>query len=300
ALDRLPNDLERAKAAGCQRLDDALARVKDPIVLMQYFAQGRDTLEFSSRLMHRWPTDNHSQYRLEWASKYVAEKIAALLTQDACTSILKKLIENLSDSASGIMFEAYVHHVFRKGGHVFQIRALEAGESSESSEASGSSEASKLEIRQGPEIAHFDTISSAEKGTLCIPKIRNFACVDLLLAPRDLLQITVSQKHPIKGAPLSNLVESLVKCHWIPSADKAQAADEPRLIFVVPGDIYDSFKKQNYVTKEGTVYREMPVKVQVQLQRVKQYVLKIDLESAAAGKSPGLQEAGHQEADMKE
>ncbi|KAK5796887.1 hypothetical protein F5H01DRAFT_285699 [Linnemannia elongata] len=260
-----------------QRLEQALDRVKDPVILMQYFSQGRDTLDFSSRLIHRWPMDDHDTFRLEWASTYVAEKVAALLSQDTCTQMLKKLVMDPNGSASGIMFEAYVLRTFREGGHIFELKDLETGQSA------------RLEIPRNPEVTHFNTITPVTAGTLCIPKICNYACVDLLLAPRDLFQITVSKNHPIKGLPLSKLIDNLIQARWI------LPHDEPRLIFVVPGHVYADFEKQDYLTSEGKVYRTVPADIQ----RVRQYVLKIDLESAAGGKSPGLQIPVQQNAGTK-
>jgi hypothetical protein len=58
--------------------------------------------------------DGHRTFRLEWASAYVAEKVVTLMTQDACTQMLKRLIANPSGSSSGIMFEAYVLRAFRE------------------------------------------------------------------------------------------------------------------------------------------------------------------------------------------
>jgi hypothetical protein len=126
-LNFTPDDLDRAKAMACERLEQALERVKDPVMLMQYFSQGKDTLEFSSRLIHRWPVNDHGTFRLDWASEYIVEKVATLLTEDACAQMLKRLIADPSGSSSGIMFEAYVLHVFREGGHTFEIKNLETG-----------------------------------------------------------------------------------------------------------------------------------------------------------------------------
>ncbi|KAK5801644.1 hypothetical protein F5H01DRAFT_384180 [Linnemannia elongata] len=236
-LNLIPDDLESAKAMACERLGQALDRVKDPVMLMQFFAQGKDTLDFSSRLIHRWPTNGHRTFRLEWASTYVAEKVGTLLTQDTCTQMLKKLIADPSGSSSGIMFEAYVLHAFREGGHIFEIKDLGTGQS------------------------------------------RNYACVDLLMAPRNLFQITISRTHAIKGPPLLKLIGSLIEAHCI-SPD-----DEPWLIFVVPSQVYADFETQTYLSSERKVYQRLPAA----LRRVRQHVLKIDLESAAAGRSPGLQ-----------
>ncbi|KAK3833207.1 MAG: hypothetical protein J3R72DRAFT_527227 [Linnemannia gamsii] len=260
--------LENAKIKACARLEGAINMAKDPVMLMQFFAQGKDSLEFSSPLIHRWPMGDHSTFRLEWASIYVAEKVADLLNQDACNQMLERLIADPKGSASGVIFEAYVLRTFRDGGHTFEIRNLENEDE----------DLASLEIPRNPKTEHFDKITPVPADTLCIPKICNYACVDLLLAPRDLFQITVSDKHPIKGVPLSKLLESLTQAGW-------GSSKERRLFFVVPGRVYADFKKQNYLTLEEKVYKTIPVEIQC----VKQYVLKIDLESAVSGKSPGLQ-----------
>ncbi|KAK5809561.1 hypothetical protein F5H01DRAFT_415530 [Linnemannia elongata] len=265
ALNRRPDDLQRAKAKALERLVKALHKVNDPVTLMQFFSQGRDTLEFS-RLIHCWPTDDHENFRLEWASTYVAGEVAELLTQNSCTQMLKRLIKDPNESAS-------VLHTFREGGHTFELKDLETGQ------------CGRLEIARNPEITHFKTNTPTTAGTLCIPKIGNYACVDLLLAPRDLFQITVSKSHPIKGPPLSKLIDSLIQARWIPSLDEPWLPiEELRLISVVPSHVYTDFKKQNYLTSLGNVYCTVPADIL----RVKQYALKIDLESAASGKSPGL------------
>ncbi|KAK5797017.1 hypothetical protein F5H01DRAFT_373560 [Linnemannia elongata] len=272
-----PDDLDSAKVTACERLEQALKTVQDPVTLMQYFSQAKESLDFSSRLIHRWPTNDHRNFRLEWASTYVAEKVAALLSQDAQKIVLERLISEPNGSASGIMFEAYVLRAFREGGHTFEIRDLLTGD------------LASLDIPWNPEVTHFDKITPVPAGTLCIPKICNYPCVDLLLAPRDLFQITVSKSHPVKGPPLSKLISSLLQARWI------SPLGELRLIFVVPSHVYTDFEKQDYLTSEGKVYRTVPADIQ----RVRQYVLKIDLESAAGGKSPGLQIPVQQNAGTK-
>ncbi|KAK5827649.1 hypothetical protein F5H01DRAFT_100823 [Linnemannia elongata] len=266
-LNLSPDDLDSAKVTACECLEQALKTVKNPVTLMQYFSQAEGSLDFSSRLIHRWPMNGHRTFRLEWASTYVAEKVAALLSQDAQKKVLERLISDPNGSASGIMFEAYVHRAFREGGHTFEIRDLLTGD------------LASLDIPWNPEVTHFDKITPVPAGTLCIPKICNYPCVDLLLAPRELFQITVSKSHPVKGPPLSKLISSLLQARWISSLG------EPRLIFVVPSHVYADFEKQDYLTSEGKVYRTVPTDIH----RVRQYVLKIDLESAAAVRSPGLQ-----------
>ncbi|KAF9944005.1 hypothetical protein BGZ72_002940, partial [Mortierella alpina] len=272
-LNMCPKNLNAAKDAACENLEMALEFVSKPVSLMGSFSQAKETLKFSSRLIHRWPTNGHRKYRLEWASTYVAERIATLLCQEARSMVLERLIRDPGDSDGGIMFEAYILRVFQEGGHTFEIRDLETGA------------VTTLTLPERPETRHFKVIPPVQAGTLCIPKISNYACVDMLLASRDLFQITVSTDHAIKGPPLSKLISNLIETGWIPPPDQPRGPlHEPRLVFIVPSQIYDDFKKQDYLTSEGKVYRAMPA----ELLRVKQYVLKIDLEAAAAGRSPGL------------
>ncbi|KAG9319595.1 hypothetical protein KVV02_003139 [Mortierella alpina] len=78
--DSIDNDREKltkvAKKSAIQRVDEALDSVKDPMVLLQYFAQGREALEFSNRLLHRWPSnEDHDEYRLEWALASIRDRL---------------------------------------------------------------------------------------------------------------------------------------------------------------------------------------------------------------------------------
>ncbi|KAI8599790.1 hypothetical protein EDD21DRAFT_151048 [Dissophora ornata] len=262
-----PSNLQVVIERSSERLVHALDNVDDPVKMMQLFAQGKDSLDFSSRLVHRWPVGDHRTFRLEWASTYVAEKVADLLNQNSCTQMLEMLIKKPDGSASGIIFEAYVLRTFRDGGHTFELKDLQTGKTD------------RLIIPRKPDVMHFQTITSTKAGQLWIPTIHNFACVDMLLSPRDLLQITVSKTHPIKGPPLLKLVESLVEHSWIAQPKEA------RLIFVVPGHVFADFRKQNYLTSAEKVYKKVPADIK----SVKQYVLKIDVKAAAAGKSPGLE-----------
>lgn len=218
-----------------------------------------DALEFSSRLIHRWPSDDkHRSFRLEWASAHVAEKVGDLVTGDACRGILNGLINDPEGSSSRIMFQAYVFRIFREGGHTFELKDLRNGK------------LSQMTIPQQPDTIHFEVVSEGPS-RLFTPKVRNYACADMLLSPRDLFQITVSSQHPVKEPPFANHMANIIEEKgWVSKPEEA------RLIFVVPSNVYDDFKEQNYLLSAN-------------VGPVKQYVLKIDLESAAAGKEPGLQ-----------
>ncbi|RUP49956.1 hypothetical protein BC936DRAFT_140878 [Jimgerdemannia flammicorona] len=112
----------------------------------------------------------------------------------------------------------------------------------------------------------------AEK--LLLPSNPNHPCVNLVLTPDNMFQVTVSSQHHIKQTPLKNIVDK------IPNSDR-----KSRLYFIVPADVYTNFRLQNYETEDGKVAKNVP---RVITDRVEQWALKFDLRSAAIGKSPGV------------
>ncbi|RUP47599.1 hypothetical protein BC936DRAFT_145547 [Jimgerdemannia flammicorona] len=109
---------------------------------------------------------------------------------------------------------------------------------------------------------------------LLLPSNPNHPCVDLVLTPDNMFQVTVSSQHPIKQNPLKNIVDK------IPNSDR-----KSRLYFIVPADVYTNFRLQNYETEDGKVAKNVPKAI---TDRVEQWALKFDLRTAAIGKSPGV------------
>lgn len=182
--------------------------------------------------------------------------------------ILKALIDNPDGGANGLMFEVYVLRAFKVGGYRFELKDIETGE------------LTHLEIPLNPVVKRFYTIVESEPNQLWIPYASNFPCVDFLLSPRDLFQVTVSKTHPIKGQQLSELVDNLGRHHWF------KQDEQPRLIFVVPEYAFHDYPLQNYHATTGKNYAKGSF-IPANIRSLKQYVMKIDLASAAAGKSPG-------------
>ena len=52
---RNPNDIITAEDKAFSRVRRAIDEVKDASKLLEYIGQAKDSLEFSSRLLHRWP-----------------------------------------------------------------------------------------------------------------------------------------------------------------------------------------------------------------------------------------------------
>ncbi|KAG0076645.1 hypothetical protein BGZ90_008382 [Linnemannia elongata] len=261
-----PDNYAGAKKRVYEHVRLAIDFVKDPLKMMQYFRQVSDSLEVSGHLLHRWPSDDHNDFHLEWASSHVAEEVSKSLHDAAWKLILKSLITDTDGAAREVMFKTYVQYIFRKGGCEFQVKDLQDGT------------VTTLEIPPSPRVEWFKEIPALSAGASHIPKQCNHACVDLLLASRHLLKVTVYQKLDIKGPTFSTFLDRLIRQNWI------SPSDEALLIFVVPSEIYDDFRAQKYLNSAGNVYETGPH----QLQRVKQLALKIDLNPASTGQSPGI------------
>ena len=236
------------------RIKCAIDQVKDVSKLLQSFSQARESLNYSSRLLHYWPINGGKNYTLKWASSHIEEKLVEHLTDQAWGNLLNQLAIKDGSINRGCMFELYVHHIFRKGSCEFEIKEL------------GGSELGRLSVPKDPTIKFIKTpteLSGETDGVLFIPSIPNFACIDFFLAPDKMFQVTVSPNHPIKMEPFKTIVEKI-----------AQKKKVPRLYFVVPGDIYCDFTPQNFLTTAGTVAKSPAASIR----GIKQYALKIDLE----------------------
>ncbi|KAG0247513.1 hypothetical protein BG011_001367 [Mortierella polycephala] len=122
-----PGDTTGAKKSACARVLQAIDLVRAPLRLMQCFEQGEESPWYSSHLLHRWPTEDHKDFCLEWASAYIADKIGESLQDVTRQQILEKLAGVNVGTAKRPMFELYVRHIFRKGSYEFQTKKLQDG-----------------------------------------------------------------------------------------------------------------------------------------------------------------------------
>ncbi|KAF9143832.1 hypothetical protein BGX20_007084, partial [Mortierella sp. AD010] len=226
--------------------------------------QARDSLKHSSRLLHRWPTEDHEGFRLEWASPHVEEEVLKLTKDTTWHLILERLVNGKTGEAKGPMFELYARHLLRQGNWIFQARSLQGDPDI------------TITLPPNPPVQYFDKIETVVPGTLCVPNSFNFPCVDMLLAPNYLLQVTINKEHGIMSEKYGKLLQTLLEKGWIESFQEVQ------MVFIVPQDIYDEYKEQHYLTKRKTVNTRVPQA----LKDIKQYVLGIDLRAACTGGSP--------------
>ncbi|KAF9425540.1 hypothetical protein BGZ76_003185 [Entomortierella beljakovae] len=290
-LEVSPGNLDKAKKEAYSRVQKAIDNIKDPRKTMQHFEQARDSLEFSSRLLHRWPTsDDHSEFRLEWASTHIKDEVAEVIHDDAWKEILNKLIDDDIGTARGPMFELYVRKTLRKGGLTFLTEDLDTRVTSQ------------FEFPENPTVVRFKEIPDAPaENTLCIPKSSNFACVDLLLSRKSLFQVTVSRDHKIKGPPFQHLVNSLVEKNWVANPEELE------LFFIVPKDNSSNYPKQGFLSAAGTIYKRLPplmrnsVAPTLELRNVKPDFMdaKDDLESTQADLDSALSNLEEKELELK-
>ena len=114
-----------------------------------------------------------------------------------------------------------------------------------------------------------------EEGIIIKPTIRNFSAVDLILTPNCIFQITVSPKHPVKQSGLINIVQNMLAYRKNPNA-------KIFLYFIVPDDIYDTFRYQSYVTPKKKIGNDLEAFQAVKrkspiLSNVEQWVVKIKM-----------------------
>ena len=109
-----------------------------------------------------------------------------------------------------------------------------------------------------------------------MPTIPNFPAIDLALAPSSIFQVTISKDHSVKQAHLEEIVQNIL------------ADGKPRklrLYFIVPSDIYDDFPLQNLLNVDGKKAQKVPKVIR---EYVTQWAVKLDINSAARGLSPGI------------
>ncbi|RIA80828.1 hypothetical protein C1645_837982 [Glomus cerebriforme] len=229
-----------------ERIEEAILEVKNFDDLILCFTENASFVKISNRIIHRWPVPSYEEYYFEWASNYIYESVMRKLEKFRWDELLQK-IRNPTDvtNSRGIMFELYAIHHFetlKDENFGYDMRCLEVNDDH------------NIAVR---------------------PRVKNFGAVDLFVMPNVMFQFTVSQKHPIKQKELVKIIPNML-------AYRRDNGAKILLVFVVPDDIYDSFKLQRYVTPKKNndddlddfkdVERLSPI-----LNNVEQWVLKIDL-----------------------
>ncbi|CAI2187451.1 8276_t:CDS:2, partial [Funneliformis geosporum] len=221
------------------------------------------------------PDPSYNNYHLQWASRYIYDEIERRLEKQSWSSLLERIqmMRNYS-SARGIMFEMYVIHIFRSSNDQYAMRELP-----KSLKTKDILQHRKFSMGKSPTISNIriaKELSSKSDEIIILPETSNFSATDLFYTPDMIFQITVSNNHPIKQVELVNIIENM----------PAYRRKTPiNLAFVVPDDIYDTYKYQDIVTKDTNSKSFRKVKKQdAKLKNIQQWVLKIDISSSKSTK----------------
>ncbi|KAI7947563.1 hypothetical protein MJO28_009471 [Puccinia striiformis f. sp. tritici] len=197
---------------------------------------------YSHRVLHIWnhPSGNPFLFHVAWASRQVESAVLIRLQQEFRAD-LKRLLQTTGDylcgNVRGMVFESHAHDVLQGGGR-FKVRQLCKGQDPPSDPS--------VEVTfPAAKCKFFQDLEDVDLGTnlLWRPHSKSSPSIDSLCGPANLFQMTVSQKHPINHQGLSKAVKRV---------DTSKS--HPRLYFVVPPDVFGTYKCQPYHNNEGTVF----------------------------------------------
>ncbi|KAF9110395.1 hypothetical protein BGX27_006425 [Mortierella sp. AM989] len=276
---RNPRDIKHAKNRASERLEQAIVQVRDPTEYLQYAVLDNSYQHFGCHLFHSWPDMNNGWdvyvTRLEWASDYVLSQFHKLMRTENWSNILEGLASQYSFRGirKGLMFDLYVYHILQQGGYTFKIEKLDE-----------EAEHQELNIPHNSKVKYIQNLNdlctelSAKKlgQNAAIPSNPDFLAPDFFLMPTEILRPDKAMARSIKQNTIVKIIQKVPGCQ----DDRVRF----RLLFVLPTDFYDDKKVRSCLMDNENVSSEVPLFMQG---HVDQFVLKIDIKSAAKGGSPG-------------
>jgi hypothetical protein len=295
---RLELSEEEACERGLRRLQIAFNEVKDPLRVLRGQEENFGSVKVSGRLLHRVPKSETSYEEAShrvWASAYVIDRFVSMIdtrsADDMHCAVRDGLARNDKDSTLGKVFECYVRHLFFRGGGIElrKRRLHKAPNKRKKSEAEESfTIPEKLEHQSFNGIGDF-SIPKEDTGTIWTPG-PNFPCIDIILTPNSLFQITISRQHPVKQEPLRKILEKL------------PAKEKILLYFIVPEANFETFTFQNYHNEQANKSLNVPKSVE----KLEQWVLGVPLggrlskENAEQSEVQGMKKRAANEDNMRQ
>ncbi|CAG8685462.1 15307_t:CDS:2, partial [Funneliformis mosseae] len=265
-------DYIEIKKMSLKHVEDSLSEVSDISRLVQCFSQNARYVEYSSRLIHRWPDTFYREHRLSWASNRIFDRIVAKLEDERWKNLFLKIQDpNDLSSSRGIMFESHVLHLFKVGGMKFEAKSLQKNKGDQIFY-------DELNLINNPKIKYIRQVihlQNCDEDSIIKPTIKNFGAADLFAAPDRIFQITVSQNHPIKHSELVKIIQNMPAFKKNPNA-------RIYFYFIVPDDIYDTFRHQRYITPKKKIGKDLEAFKEIKrksaiLNNVEQWALKIKM-----------------------
>jgi len=253
--------LEKVGDRGWQSLlEDAISKVGNvnDLVRMDQVAASEET---SHRLLHMRSEAPYVGYTFVLGSSFICTSLYEKFASDQRFIVETLLSITAKDTGlskiRGQFFEMYCHRLLANGG-TFDVRCLKSGDESTIVLEASSSRYFSDNVELG---------SLLQSGCLdyLVPRNNNYPAVDAIsVKPCLLLQMTINLSHGVNVAGLSALVKVLDDWMGTQSA-------QYDLVFVVPSDLYQGFRAQNYEFPKGKSYEYFAST----LDRVSQKVLKL-------------------------
>uniref|UniRef100_M4BDV1 Uncharacterized protein n=1 Tax=Hyaloperonospora arabidopsidis (strain Emoy2) TaxID=559515 RepID=M4BDV1_HYAAE len=268
-----------------EKLDEAIAKADLKMILSASVESSGVESDFCHRLLHfrvNWKTLRNEAF--DFGSVHIAQKVFATLYKRTRRDLIDFISAShqLSDFAGkrGIFFERLALSMLSQGGSFESRRLTKEGKDYATG---GDEDESKLEcvgdddgdvttdnraafehVKLRPRKTLFfsqdSEVTNGDSDTFLQPASRNFESVDALAKPNELFQVTCARVHPCKQNGLLKALSLLGN----PVA--------PRLYFVVPSDVCEGFRYQDYYTVRGGKVKVVDEK----LKKLEQYVIKID------------------------
>jgi hypothetical protein len=191
---------------------------------------------------------------IQWASPWVEQQVMlrACERESLAVQLFVRSAGGIPEIAGfrGNLLEPICHAKMMKGG-MFKIRNLDNGK-----------EETVTFSNTMPNLEYFKDVSdiSSSNGVYFRPVSKCLPAIDALMQPNILLQMTVSQKHPVVAHGLLQALSALTD------------ADNARLYFVVPENEYATFSKQGIKN-----IKKMSGENKALLRSVQQFALMVEL-----------------------
>eukprot|EP01137_Pigoraptor_chileana_P024202 Opistho-2@91748 len=190
--------------------------------------------------------DNFTEVIARFASQAIVDSVMDKGNHEQMFRSIDFVRNNTDPLLAGLrgqVFETLVHRYFRRCQTLqLDCRPLVPGLAAQS----------KIDfIAVGSEVLTVPRdLEQFVDGTYAVSKSRTFPSIDSALLPDTLFQVTVSSTHGIHGATLQKLVTAL--------SARSRSLTKVRLFFVVPSDVFPTFRAQAYLTTKNVQYQLMP------------------------------------------
>ena len=236
-------------------LNEAL-NISNLDLVLESFGQSGANAEISSRLIQKSVTADFHGGPYKFASTYVVDEIYNRIYVKDRDHLIRFLsaTEGIGETGQlrGILFEKLAHTTLAKGGS-FKIRNLKTNVES------------ALQVPIDLTTILFSGSHQFHESTNCYfrPVSKIFEAVDSFIKPNIIFQMTCAKQHPCKQTGLRDVLKIL--------GDPLK----PELYFVVPPDLFVSFRYQPYHGADGKVLLQKGIFKNVK--KLSQFVLTFDL-----------------------